>query len=90
MTTHAPMPVAGYTAQSQTNVDLANEGKLLEEQVVSEFEIREATWHAIPLSRSEATMDHPKLNLNDVSSVRERELLDREFTLSNGANIIQV
>ena len=32
MTTHAPMPVAGYTAQSQTNVDLANEGKILEEQ----------------------------------------------------------
>ena len=31
MTTHAAMPVAGYSAQSQTNVDLANEGKRLEE-----------------------------------------------------------
>ena len=26
-----PMPVAGYTAQSQSNVVLANEGKALEE-----------------------------------------------------------
>lgn len=26
------MPVAGYTQQSQSNVDLANEGKALEEQ----------------------------------------------------------
>ena len=32
MTTHAPMPVAGYTPQSQSNVDLANEGKALEER----------------------------------------------------------
>ena len=32
MTDHQPMPVAGYTVQSQSNVDLANEGKLLEEQ----------------------------------------------------------
>lgn len=30
-TTHAAMPVAGYSAQSQSNVDLANEGKRLEE-----------------------------------------------------------
>ena len=26
------MPVAGYTSQSQSNVDLANEGKALEER----------------------------------------------------------
>ncbi len=32
MTDHTPMPVAGYTAQSASNVDLANEGKMLEEQ----------------------------------------------------------
>lgn len=32
MEEHAPMPVEGYTAQSQSNVDLANEGKALEER----------------------------------------------------------
>lgn len=32
MTDHKPMPVAGYTAQSHSNVDLANEGKKLEER----------------------------------------------------------
>lgn len=31
MTDHTPLPVAGYAAQSQSNVDLANEGKMLEE-----------------------------------------------------------
>lgn len=30
--THQPMPVAGYVAQSQSNIDLANEGKELEER----------------------------------------------------------
>ncbi len=30
--THQPMPAAGYTTQSQSNVDLANEGKELEER----------------------------------------------------------
>lgn len=30
--THKPMPVAGYTAQPQSNIDLANEGKELEER----------------------------------------------------------
>lgn len=30
--THQPIPVAGYTAQSTSNVDLANEGKELEER----------------------------------------------------------
>lgn len=29
---HNPMPVAGYTQQSQSYVDLANEGKELEER----------------------------------------------------------
>ncbi len=32
MVDHAPMPVSGYTPQSQSNVDLANEGKVLEER----------------------------------------------------------
>lgn len=32
MTDHSPMPVAGYTSQTQSAVDLANEGKALEEQ----------------------------------------------------------
>lgn len=32
MTDHTPLPVAGYTAQSQSNVELANEGKELEER----------------------------------------------------------
>ena len=31
MTDHNPMPVAGYTQQSENNVALANEGKRLEE-----------------------------------------------------------
>ena len=34
MTDHEPLPVAGYTAQSQSKVDLANEGKELEERVL--------------------------------------------------------
>lgn len=32
MTEHAALPVAGYVAQSQSNIDLANEGKELEER----------------------------------------------------------
>lgn len=32
MEEHAPLPVKGYTAQSQSNVDLSNEGKVLEER----------------------------------------------------------
>ncbi len=32
MTDHQPMPVAGYTMQSQSNVDLANELKQAEER----------------------------------------------------------
>ncbi len=34
MTDHQPVPVKGYTAQSQANIDLANEGKQLEERVL--------------------------------------------------------
>lgn len=29
---HQPIPISGYTSQSQSNVELANEGKALEEQ----------------------------------------------------------
>lgn len=32
MADHQPIPVSGYTAQSQSAVDLANEGKALEER----------------------------------------------------------
>ena len=32
MTDHKPMPVSGYTPQSDTKVQLANEGKALEER----------------------------------------------------------
>ena len=32
MTDHAPMPVAGYTSQSDAKIALANEGKELEER----------------------------------------------------------
>lgn len=31
-TTHKAMPVSGYTPQSQEAIDLANEGKAIEEQ----------------------------------------------------------
>lgn len=34
MTDHKPLPVQGYTPQSQENVDLVNEGKILEERVL--------------------------------------------------------
>lgn len=32
MTDHQPLPVKGYQTQSDDNVSLANEGKLIEEQ----------------------------------------------------------
>lgn len=32
MEERTPLPVAGYTPQPQTNIDLANEGKALEER----------------------------------------------------------
>jgi hypothetical protein len=31
VTDHKPLPVSGYTTQTQTNIELANEGKVLEE-----------------------------------------------------------
>ncbi len=34
MTDHAPLPVKGYTSQSEANTALANEGKELEERVL--------------------------------------------------------
>jgi hypothetical protein len=38
MTDHKPMPVQGYTIQSQPNIDLSNEGKVLEERVLRYIE----------------------------------------------------
>lgn len=38
MTDHKPLPVAGYTPQSRSNVDLVNEGKQLEERVLRYIE----------------------------------------------------
>ena len=40
---HQSLPVQGYTAQSQANVDLANEGKQLEERVLRYLEKVAAT-----------------------------------------------
>lgn len=34
MTDHQPLPVKGYTSQSEANTALANEGKELEERVL--------------------------------------------------------
>ncbi|WP_445505021.1 Acb2/Tad1 domain-containing protein [Microvirga sp. G4-2] len=34
MTDHKPMPVSGYKPQKQAAIDLANEGKALEERVL--------------------------------------------------------
>jgi len=39
MTTHKPMPVAGYTDQSAANVALVNQNKRLEEQVLRQFDL---------------------------------------------------
>lgn len=38
MVDHQPMPVQGYTAQSQEKIDLVNEGKQLEERVLRYIE----------------------------------------------------
>ena len=43
MVEHQPMPVAGYTAQSQAKIDLVNEGKQLEERVLRYMEKIAAT-----------------------------------------------
>lgn len=34
MTDHKPLPVAGYTAQSDSRVELVNDNKVLEERVL--------------------------------------------------------
>ncbi len=36
--THQPLPVQGYTPQSQAKVDLVNENKVLEEQVLRQLD----------------------------------------------------
>ena len=38
MTDHTPLPVSGYKPQSQETIDLVNEGKILEEQVMRYFD----------------------------------------------------
>jgi hypothetical protein len=38
MTDHKPMPVHGYTSQSQERIDIVNEGKALEERVLRYIE----------------------------------------------------
>ncbi len=36
---HQPMPVAGYTTQPQTNLDLVNKNKRLEEMLLQELDV---------------------------------------------------
>lgn len=43
MTTHAPLPVSGYTAQSTGKVRLVNENKALEEQVLRRLDLLKGT-----------------------------------------------
>jgi hypothetical protein len=38
MTDHHPMPVVGYTSQSEANVALVNQAKMLEEQVLRQLD----------------------------------------------------
>lgn len=38
MTEHAPLPVAGYTNQSEAKIALVNQNKRLEEQVLRQFD----------------------------------------------------
>lgn len=45
MTDHKPLPVHGYTEQSQERVDLVNEGKQLEERVLRYIEKVESFIH---------------------------------------------
>ena len=53
MTDHTPMPVKGYSPQSQDNVDLVNANKVIEERVlrqldfVGEFSDIDQRWLAI-------------------------------------------
>lgn len=39
MTTHNPMPVAGYTPQSDEDLALVNVNKILEEKVLRQFDM---------------------------------------------------
>jgi hypothetical protein len=50
MSEHQPMPVAGYTPQSDAKVDLVNRNKVAEERVLrilDELKDRDATFHDI-------------------------------------------
>lgn len=39
MSQHTPLPVSGYTAQSEANVALVNQNKRLEEQVLRQLDL---------------------------------------------------
>lgn len=39
MSQHNPLPVSGYTAQSEANVALVNQNKRLEEQVLRQLDL---------------------------------------------------
>ena len=39
MTEKEPLPVLGYTSQSQANIDLVNENKVLEEQCLRQIDM---------------------------------------------------
>lgn len=43
MTTHTPLPVSGYTAQSSGKVRLVNENKELEETILRRLDLLKAT-----------------------------------------------
>ena len=54
MTDHKPLPVHGYTEQSQERVDLVNAGKELEERVLRYLDGLEAMAAAIPAADGKA------------------------------------
>lgn len=43
MSEHNPLPVAGYTAQSERNVALVNQNKMLEERVLRQIDLHAKT-----------------------------------------------
>lgn len=43
MSKHNPLPVAGYTTQSEANVAIVNQNKRLEEQVLRQIDLHAAT-----------------------------------------------
>lgn len=61
MTTHPALPVAGYTPQPQAHVDLANEGKILEERVLR--------W----LEKVEDSFADPRLGLEPAGRARRND-----------------